>query len=144
MLMRPASLLTLASLLGSARATATSVSADAHVTEVFVNTHLLGSCTPYAWQDYVINVTESMIGLNLLFEVEDMDTAFNRAVDARRTRQRVKRLARALRALTRTALLSLARAGRASRSACGRGRCRRTGTRSTGRRAPPARSGRSA
>ena len=30
--------------------TATTVAADAHITPLYINAHLPGSCTPYAWQ----------------------------------------------------------------------------------------------
>ena len=60
-----------------AGATASTVADDAHVENLYLGAHLVTSCAPYAWSDYVLNVTEAMTGYNLLFEVENTDAAYN-------------------------------------------------------------------
>ena len=59
------------------RAADTVVAADAHVTEVVVGQHLTSHCEPYAWSDYTLQVDTNLTDYNLLFEVEDITTAFN-------------------------------------------------------------------
>ena len=42
-----------------------------------VGQHIAGSCTPGAWVDFTLNVTEALEGSNLMFEVEDKGAANN-------------------------------------------------------------------
>ena len=50
---------------------------DSHKNLIALNEHVSGACTPNAWIDYVLNVTEEMADTNLLFEVKSLDEPYD-------------------------------------------------------------------
>ena len=70
-------LLALLLLEGAAASAPPSVASDAHIQRITVGSHLVSSCAPNAWSDYVMNVTDDMTSFNLLYEIENTDTPYN-------------------------------------------------------------------
>ena len=50
---------------------------ESHKHKIEVNEYVTGSCTPNAWVDYVLNVTEDLVDSNLLFEVKYLDEPYD-------------------------------------------------------------------